>query len=45
MEHHFSKLTDFLRFARRYEKSQTCFHALVSLASARIIFQLYVDAA
>lgn len=45
IERCFSKLKQFRRFATRYEKSKTCFQALVALACAWIILQLYVDTA
>jgi transposase len=45
IERTFSKLKQFRRFATRYEKSKTCFHALVALACSWIILQLYVDTA
>jgi putative transposase len=40
-----TKLKHFRRFATRYEKSKTCFQALVALACAWISLQLYVDMA
>ncbi len=43
IERCFSKLKQFRRFATRYEKSKICFQALVALACAWIILQLYVD--
>ncbi len=43
IERCFSKLKHFRRFATRYEKSKTCFQALVALACSWIILQLYVD--
>jgi transposase len=45
IERCFSKLKHFRRFATRYEKSKTCFQALVALACSWIILQLYVDTA
>jgi transposase len=45
IERCFSKLKQFRRFATRYEKSKTCFHAMVAIACAWIILQLYVDTA
>jgi transposase len=45
IERCFSKLKHFRRFATRYEKSKTCFTALVALACSWIILQLYVDTA
>ncbi len=45
IERCFSKLKQFRRFATRYEKSKTCFQALVALACAWINLQLYVDTA
>ena len=45
IERCFSKLKQFRRFATRYEKSRCTFHAMVALACAWIILQLYVDTA
>jgi transposase len=45
IERCFSKLKCFRRFATRYEKSKTCFQALVALACSWITLQLYVDTA
>ena len=45
IERCFSKLKQFRRFATRYEKSKTCFQALVALACSWIILKLYVDTA
>ncbi len=45
IERCFSKLKQFRRFATRYEKSKTCFQALVALACSAIILNLYVDTA
>lgn len=45
IERCFSKLKQFRRFATRYEKSKTCFQALVALACTWINLQLYVDTA
>ena len=45
IERCFSKLKQFRRFATRYEKSKTCFQALVALACTWIILLLYVDTA
>jgi len=45
IERCFSKLKQFRRFATRYEKSKTCFKALVAIACAWIHLQLYVDTA
>ena len=45
IERCFSKLKHFRRFATRYEKSKTCFQALVALACSWLILQLYVDTA
>jgi len=45
IERCFSKLKHFRRFATRYEKSKTCFAALVALACSWIVLQLYVDTA
>ncbi len=45
IERCFSKLKQFRRFATRYEKSKTCFRALVALACAWIVLRLYVDTA
>jgi transposase len=45
IERCFSKLKCFRRFATRYEKSKTCFQALVALACSWINLQLYVDTA
>jgi transposase len=45
IERCFSKLKQFRRFATRYEKSKTCFMALVALACSWINLQLYVDTA
>ena len=43
IERYFSKLKHFRRFATRYEKSKTCFQALVALTCSWLILQLYVD--
>ena len=43
IERCFSKLKHFRRFATRYEKSKTCFQALVALTCSWLILQLYVD--
>jgi transposase len=45
IERCFNKLKQFRRFATRYEKSKTCFQALVALACTWIILLLYVDTA
>jgi transposase len=45
IERCFSKLKCFRRFATRYEKSKTCFQALVALACSWINLRLYVDTA
>jgi transposase len=45
IERCFNKLKQFRRFATRYEKSKTCFQALVVLARTWIILLLYVDTA
>jgi len=45
IERCFSRLKQFRRFATRYEKSKTCFQALVALACSWIILHLYVDTA
>ena len=45
IERCFNKLKQFRRFATRYEKSKTCFHALVALACTWIIRLLSVDTA
>lgn len=45
IERCFSKLKHFRRFATRYEKSKTCFQALVAFACSWIILRLYVDTA
>jgi len=45
IERCFSKLKCLRRFATRYEKSKTCFHALVALAGAWLHLRLYVDTA
>lgn len=45
IERCFHKLKCFRRFATRYEKSKTCFKALVALACTWICLQLYVDTA
>jgi transposase len=45
IERCFSKLKHFRRFATRYEKSKTCFQALVALACSWIILHLYIDTA
>ena len=45
IERCFSKLKCFRRFATRYEKSKTCFLALVALACAWLHLRLYVDTA
>jgi transposase len=45
IERCFSKLKHFRRFATRYEKSKTCFQALVALACSWLSLQLYVDTA
>ena len=45
IERCFSKLKCFRRFATRYEKSKTCFKALVALACAWVHLKLYVDTA
>jgi transposase len=45
IERCFSKLKQFRRFATRYEKSKTCFQALVALACSAIILNLIVDTA
>ena len=42
IERCFNKLEKFRRFATRYEKSRTCFQAMVALACSWIILQLYV---
>ena len=41
----FSRLKQFRRLATRYEKSKSCFQALVALACSWLLLQLYVDAA
>lgn len=45
IERCFSRLKQFRRLATRYEKSKTCFRALVALACSWLLLQLYVDAA
>ena len=45
IERCFSRLKHFRRFATRYEKNKTNFHALVALACAWLHLQLYVDTA
>ena len=45
IERCFSKLKCFRRFATRYEKSKTCFQALVALACSWLNLRLYVDTA
>lgn len=45
IERCFSRLKQFRRLATRYEKSKTCFKALVALACSWLLLQLYVDAA
>ena len=45
IERCFSKLKQFRRFAARYEKSRTCFQALVALACTAIALNLIVDTA
>ena len=45
IERCFSKLKQFRRFAACYEKSKTCFQAMVAIACSWIILQLYVDTA
>jgi transposase len=45
IERCFSRLKHFRRFATRYEKLKRNFHALVAIACAWIILQLYVDTA
>ena len=45
IERCFSRLKQFRRLATRYEKSRTCFQALVALACSWLLLQLYVDAA
>jgi transposase len=45
IERCFNKLKHFRRFATRYEKSKTCFQALVALACTSIILKLIVDTA
>jgi transposase len=45
IERCFSRLKHFCRFATRYEKLKRNFHALVAIACACIILQLYVDTA
>ena len=45
IERCFSRLKHFRRLATRYEKSKTCFQALVALACSWLLLQLYVDAA
>lgn len=45
IERCFSKLKHFRRFATRYEKSKSCFQALVALACTAIALNLIVDTA
>lgn len=45
IEHCFSKLKCFRRFATRYEKSKQSFQALVALACTWLHLRLYVDTA
>lgn len=45
IERCFSRLKQFRRFATRYEKSKTCFQALVALACSSIVLNLIVDTA
>jgi transposase len=45
IERTFSRLKQFRRFATRYEKSKTCFQAMVILACSWLVLQLYVDRA
>ena len=45
IERCFSRLKQFRRLATRYEKSKTCFRALVALACSWLLLQLYVDTA